>query len=80
MVLRERKTKNCQSALNTNSTPTGKVLQHFEELFFLQHEIKHLFVFNPTFAKYTEVDENFRKIKNFKIPNEEQWQTFTDLM
>ena len=62
-------------------TPIGKVLlQHFEDFFFLQHEIKHLFVFKPTFAKYTEASENFRKLKNVKIPNEEQWQKFIDLM
>ena len=62
-------------------TPTGKVLfQHFEDLFFLQHEIKHLFVFKPNFAKYTEENENFRKLKNVKIPSEEKWQEFIDLM
>ena len=34
---------------------TGKVLyQTFENLFYLQHEVKHLFVNKPTFAKYTE--------------------------
>ena len=54
-------------------TPTGKfLLQHFEYFFFLQHDIKHLFVFKPTFARYTEADENFKKLKNVKIPNEEQ--------
>lgn len=38
--------------------PTGKFLYHtFENLFYLQHEVKHLFVNKPTFAKYTETDE-----------------------
>ena len=41
--------------------PTGKVLlKNFEDLFYLQYEIKHLFVINPTFSRYTEADENFR--------------------
>ena len=62
-------------------TPTGKViLQYFEDLFFLQHEIRHIFVFKPTFSKYTDADENFRKLKNVKIPDVEQWKAFTDLM
>ena len=40
-------------------SPTGKViLQYIEDLFFLQNEIKHLFVFKPNFSKYTDVDEN----------------------
>ena len=62
-------------------TPTGKVLlQYFEDLFFLQNEIKHLFVIKPTFARYTEADENFRKMKNVQIPKAEEWQNFIDLM
>ena len=45
--------------------PTGKVLLNFfEDLFYLQYEIKHLFFIKPTFARYIEADENFRKLKN----------------
>ena len=55
-------------------TPTGKVLlQYFEDLFFLQHEIKYLFLIKPTFARYTEADENFRKLKNVQIPKAKEW-------
>ena len=52
--------------------PTSKVLlQYFEDLFYLQHEIKHLFVIKPTFSRYTEANENFRKLKNIQIPKVE---------
>ena len=62
-------------------SPTGKVvLQYIEDLFFLQNEIKHLFVIKPNFSKYTEADENYRKLKSMKIPNAEKWQNFTDLL
>ena len=48
--------------------PIGKLLlKSFEDLFYLQHEIKHLFVIKPTFARYTEADENFRKLKKIQI-------------
>ena len=61
--------------------PTGNVLyKSFEDLFYLQHEIKHFFVIKPTFARYTEADENFRKLKKIKIPDEEFWETFIDLL
>ena len=61
--------------------PTRKVLlKSFEDLFYLQYEIKHLFVIKPTFAKYTEADENFRKLKNIQIPKNEDWQALTDLL
>ena len=62
-------------------SPSGKILlQYFENLFFLENEMKHMFIVKPNFAKYTELDESYRKLKNIKIPTVEQWQEFTDLM
>ena len=62
-------------------SPTEKfVLQYIEDLFFLQNEIKHIFIFKPNFSKYTDADENFRKLKNAIILNVEQWQVFIALM
>ena len=61
--------------------PTGKVLlKSFEDLFYLQHEIRHLFVIKPNFSRYTEADENFRKLKKIKIPKNEDWKSLTDLL
>ena len=61
--------------------PTGKVLlKSFEDLFYLQYEIKHLFVIKPTFSRYTEADENFRKLKNIQIPKNKDWQALTYLL
>ena len=62
-------------------SPSGKVvLQYFVKLFLLENEIKHMFIVKPNFSKYTEADESYRKLKNMKIPTDEQWQEFTDLM
>ena len=62
-------------------SPTGKVvLQYIEDLFFLQNEIKHLFVIKTKFSKHTDADESFRKLKSVRIPDAEQWQDFTDLL
>ena len=61
--------------------PTGKVLyKNFENLFYLQHEVKHLFVNKPTFSKYIEVDENFRRLMKIKLPELEFWEKLTDLL
>ena len=61
--------------------PTGKVpLQTLENLFYLQHEINHIFVNNLTFAKYLEADEIYRKMMKIKIPNEETWEKWCDLL
>jgi len=62
-------------------SPTGKIiLEYFENLFFLQNEIKHIFIVKPNFANHTEVDESYKKLKNMRIPSAEQWQEFTDLI
>jgi len=61
--------------------PTGKVLyQTFENLFYLQHEVKHLFINKPTFAKYTEVGEIYRNMLNIQLPDEERWERLNDLL
>ena len=61
--------------------PTGKVLyQSFENLFYLEHEVKHLFINKPTFSNYTEVDEIFRRMIKIKLPEAEDWEKLTDLL
>jgi len=52
--------------------PSGKVvLEYFEIFLFLQHEIKHIFIVNPNFPKYTKVDESYRQLRSMKIPTPE---------
>jgi len=49
------------STSTIKALPTGKVLYNmFDNFFFLQHEVKHLFITKPNFTKYTEVDEIYR--------------------
>ena len=61
--------------------PTGKVLYKiFENLFYLQYEVKHLFINKPTFAKYTEADEIFRRMVKIKLPDAEYWEKLIDLL
>ncbi len=60
--------------------PTGKVLyQTFENLFYLQHDVKHLFINKSTFAKYTEADEIYRKILISRWGKMEKTKWFTIL-
>jgi len=61
--------------------PTGKVLyQTFENFFYLSHEVKHLFINKPTFTKYIEADEIYRKILKIQLPDAEAWEKLTDLL
>ena len=40
---------------------------------FIQHDIKHIFVVKPTFARYNKVDEIYRKVTKIAIIDEEWW-------
>ena len=69
--------------VNTSSIkalPTGKVVyQTFENLFYLQHEVKDLFI-NNTFSKYTEADEIYRRMLKIQLPDAETWEKLTHLL
>ena len=59
--------------------PTRKVLlRSFEDLFYLQHGITHSFFIKPTFSRYTEAGEKFRRLKRIQIPNDEAWKSLTN--
>jgi len=61
--------------------PIGKVLYDgLENLFYIEHEVKHLFTSQPSFAKYTKVDEVYRTLIRMKIPDNEWWINLTDLL
>ena len=44
----------------------------------IKHEIKHVFINNPTFGEYTEVDEFYRELPNISIPGDEIWDKLCD--
>lgn len=46
----------------------------------IKHEIKHIFVNKPTFGKYTEVDEVYRKLINLSILNEDRWDHLCEII
>jgi len=69
------------SSSSIKALRTGKVLYNtFKNLFFLEHEIKHLFLTKPNFAKYTEADEIYRRMMNVKLPNAKWWEIMIDLL
>lgn len=43
--------------------PSGQTLyNNFENLFYIEYEVKHLFSIHPNFFRYTETDETLRKL------------------
>jgi len=69
------------STPSIKAPPTRKVLYNtLENLFFLQHEIKHLFITKPNFSTSTEDDEIYRRMMNVKLPDAEWWEIMTNLL
>ena len=76
-----RLAKEQDSSLGIKALPTGKVLYDtLENLFFLEHEVKHLFVTKPNFTKYIEADEIYKIIFKVKLLEDEWWEKMTDLL
>ena len=69
------------SASAPKALPTGRVLyDSLETLFYVEHELKHLFPVQPNFVKYTKADEIFRKLKRARIPREDWWTDMTEIL
>jgi len=60
------------STLEETGPPSGQSLyDKMENLFFIEHEIKHLFEVPPNYYKYTEADETLVKIQRHQLPTQE---------
>lgn len=74
-------TKDQVNTSSIKALPIGKVLyQTFENLFYLQHEVKHVFINKPTFSKYTEADEIYRKMLKIELRDAETWEKLINLL
>jgi len=63
------------------SLPSGQSLyDSLENLFYIEHEVKHLFTIPPNFFRYTEIDENLRKLQRHKILRLEWWKNMLEIL
>jgi hypothetical protein len=46
----------------------------------IQHEIQYIFVTKPTFAKYTEMDEVYRRLLKVNVPSHLLWEELCNLI
>lgn len=69
------------STIAPKALPIGRVLfDSLENLFYVEHEIKHMFQVQPNFFQYTEVDEIVRKLQRARIPQEKRWTYMTEIL
>jgi len=63
------------SASGVKVLPTGQNLyDKLENLFYIEHEVKHLFQLQPNFLRYIEADETLRKLQRHKFPDQQWWE------
>ena len=61
------------------STTLALIVIRLRDYFFILDEIKHIFLVKPTFTKYTEMDEIYKRITKIYIPYKKCWEELTDL-
>jgi hypothetical protein len=60
---------------------TGKAfLEALQSDISIQHEIRYIFIFKPTFSKYTEMDEVYQRLLKVVIPSHLQWEELCNLI
>lgn len=59
---------------------TRSFLETMENDFYIQNEVKHVFTVKPTFAKYIEVDEIYKRVIKLTIPDIKMWEELCDLL
>jgi hypothetical protein len=60
---------------------TGKAfLETLQPDLSIQHEIKYIFTFKPTFSKYTKVDEIYQIMLKVTGPSQQRWEELCNLI
>ena len=62
------------------STTPALIVKTLRDSFFILDEIKHIFLVKPTFTKYTEMDEIYRRVTNISIPDKKRWEELENLL
>jgi hypothetical protein len=73
--------KDCAKFAGIQSNIIGRAFMEALHLDFeIHHEIKHVFVVKPTFAKYTDMDEVYRRLLKVTVPTPIRWEELCDLL
>ena len=67
------------SSVEEKALPSGQsVYENLENLFFIEHEVRHLFTVKPTFFRYTYADETLIKMRRHQLPADHWWQSMLE--
>ena len=70
------------SSTPTETRPPSRqtLYDKLENLFYIEHEINHLFEVPPNFYKYTEADETLIKIQRHQLPPKDWWKEKLEIL
>jgi len=73
---------NASSSTSAEKTlPSSQTLyNNLENLFYIEHEVKHLFSVQPNFYRYTDADETLRKLQRHQLLEQQWWQSMLEIL
>lgn len=77
----ENQVTTSSSSAEEKTLPSGQSLyDNLESLFFIEHEVRHLFTVQPTFYRYTDADETLIKMRKHQLPDDQWWQSMLEIL
>lgn len=73
-------TSSLSTSEETRPPSRQNLYDKLENLFYIEHEINHLFEVQPNFYRYTEADETLIKIQRHQLPTEYWWQSMLEIL
>ena len=68
------------SSSEDTGLPSGQVLyERLENLFYIEHEMAHLFEVHPNYYTYTDVDETLIKLQRHQFPIDQWWDSMLEV-
>jgi len=61
--------------------PSGQSLyEKLENLFYIEHEMAHLFEVQPNYYRYTKADETLIKLQRHQLPTDQWWEGMLEVL
>ena len=69
------------SSSEDTGPPSGQVLyDKLENLFYIEHEMAHIFEVHPNYYRYTEAAETFNKLQRHQLPIDQWWESMLEVL
>ena len=77
----EKQITSSSNSIEEAVPPSGQSLyDKLKNMFFIEHEINHLFEVPPNFYRHTEADETLVKMRRHQLPPANWWQAMLEIL